>query len=84
MTTQMFPKINGRYRTRNGSFVVVHNNIGHLVDENKVAKMSLAFTYGVSGNCVYDSGLDLMSAIENGCRQRSVITGCKECEKENG
>jgi hypothetical protein len=79
--------INGRYRTRNGRLVAVHDNLGHPINEidekNGIAIIGYELKYDKMG-CSLIVDWDLMERVEWRDRSRKTkVVGCKLCEKEN-
>lgn len=80
----MFDKINGRFKTRSGQMVAVHDSVGHPILDDGTAVPDMKITYDAGGNCEANIKHDLMESFDHGASQkRMTVKGCPICEKEN-
>ena len=75
--------INGRYYTRNGEIVDVHDNVGKLVkfdvDDKCLRVVGVEYGYDDNGNCLLEK-LDLVQRVNpQSVDGQMRIEGCEMC-----
>jgi YD repeat-containing protein len=79
-------RINGRYKTRCGAIVAVHDGVGHTITHDGQVG-AFRFDYDELGNtiCRGNTDYDLVHAVQMSASEpKTKVIGCDLCEQENG